>query len=204
MKLNSTKRFSGSRRRLLGGSAALVAIGVLPALSLNAGVVSAGQRPALWLASQDEGQPHWRPVAAACRQPRVDGPLRIVVRGPRVASGTPVRELSVDAVYRRFPDRPFRLCNGMASAGQGGRVLHVEPSALAALQVCQGGQAARCELTGLLSPFVTPGRYAVLIDSDGDRRDPDWRSLGTTPEGFPIDRRGSRALAAVLVDIRPA
>ncbi len=204
MKRNATTRFSESRRRLLGGSAALMAFAAMPTLARNAGAATAARGPALWLAWRDEGQARWRPVVAACRQARVEAPLRIVVRGPQVASGTPARDLSVEAVYRHFPDRPFRLCSGMASAGQGGRVLHADPGALAALQVCQGGQTARCELSGLLSPYISPGRYSVLIGSDGDRRAPDWRRLETSADGFPVDPRGSRALAAVLLDIRPA
>lgn len=206
MNRNDDPGFSGSRRRLLGGSAAVVALAAMPVVSLKAGTTKgAGDKaPVLWLVRHDPVHDRWRPVASAGRGRAVDQALHVLVRGPRVVSGEPNPDLSLEAVYRSLPQRPFQLARGLRAAGQGGSVLHAQPTALAAVQVRQGGQCARCELGGLFSSAVTPGRYAVVIDTDGNRRSPDWRRLSSSADGFPFESAGGRALAAVLLDIRAA
>lgn len=196
--------FSGTRRRLLGGSAALAALSMVPTAWATAPVPAASSRPAVWLGRYDAGRDRWRPVATACGGPSPVRAMRIVARGPFALSGSPSDQLAIEAVYRRLPDRPFQLASGLRSTAQGGTVLHVEPSALAAIQVRQGAGPARCELTNLLFRDLSPGRYVVLIDTDGDQRAPDWRGLTSSAEGFPILAASQRSMAAVTLDIRAA
>lgn len=196
--------FSATRRRILGGSAALAALSFVPMAGAAAAVPAASTRPAVWLAWHDAKRDRWRPVATACGGRSPDRAMRIVVRGPFVLSGSPNEHLSLEAVYRRLPDHPFHLGSGLRSRVQGGTVLHVEPTALAAIQVRQEGGPVRCELTNLLFRDLSPGRFVVLIDTDGNRHDPDWRGLTTSADGFPILAAGQRPMAAVTLDIRAA
>lgn len=204
MKAFEQAGFSGTRRRLLGGSAALAALSVVPTVWAAAAAPAVSTRPAVWLGRFDDGHDRWRPVAAACKRPSGDRALRIVVRGPCALSGSPDEDLALEAVYRSFPDRPFHLGSGLRPPARGGTVLHVDPRALTALQVRQGTRTVRCELTNLFSPAMSPGRYAVLIDTDGNRRDPDWRRLETSINGFPVHAGSQRPMAAVILDIRAA
>lgn len=167
--MSSDLKITLSRRRLLGFSAGMAALSLLP--------MSALARPLPVFA--DSGLQVWiKRMGSLDFSASAGEPQRWVFRPVYIESTQPPVPLSVAMVYRSCPDQPFELFRGCASPGQGGVSVQASTDALEglALRRLDRPQAAvePCPFDHWLQPSLSAGHYAVLVNSGPRRWRADW------------------------------
>jgi|GEM_PF-2948531 len=178
--MSQGKHFSIRRRELLAAGAGLAVLAAMPvsakqALSITNTSAGNSSRLQAWVRRLDPAHSSIK----ATGNVSTEQSIQLVFRGPYCAAAPAERaNLKVGLVYRAVPHQPFELLQGMDCVGQGGCVVHASPESVAGLRLQLADVpedcGIDCPLDDILHPGLSPGRYAVLINSGRWRLRPDW------------------------------
>lgn len=162
--MSNQNRQSLSRRQLLGASAGMAALSLLPA-----GVLARSRA-----VEQDGGLQSWlKRISPATAPHDAVGPQCWVIR--HLGGHAP---LSLALVYRALPQQPFELFRGDGRLAPSGISVATEAGAIDGLAIQRldspDAGCETCSFNGWLQPGLAVGHYAILINSGQRRWRPDW------------------------------